>query len=120
MFHMPHAMLGTLCSLDTACTQKHRHMLGSPKYLNMTYMVATLVLALLACNTRVTIVCDRFIKTISTYCHELLGFEGKNCEVDINECESNPCKNNGTCVDEINDYKCTCKAGFVGKSCEVN
>ena len=54
------------------------------------------------------------------YYHIFLGFEGKNCEVDINECEPNPCNNNGTCVDEINDYKCTCKAGFVGKSCEVN
>ena len=51
---------------------------------------------------------------------QYLGFEGRNCEVDINECESNPCKNNGTCVDEINDYNCTCKDGFVGKSCEVN
>lgn len=24
---------------------------------------------------------------------------GKNCEIDINECESNPCQFNGTCLE---------------------
>lgn len=25
------------------------------------------------------------------------GFTGKNCEIEINECDSNPCKNGGSC-----------------------
>ena len=25
--------------------------------------------------------------------------------------------NNGTCIDGVNDYKCTCVPGFVGKNC---
>lgn len=33
------------------------------------------------------------------------GFTGPNCEIEINECESNPCER-GDCVDEINNYRC--------------
>ena len=39
--------------------------------------------------------------------------------VDINECESRPCKNGGTCQNLINDYSCTCAPGYSGKSCET-
>ena len=37
---------------------------------------------------------------------------------DIDDCVSNPCKFNGTCVDEIADYTCDCVEGFRGKNCE--
>ena len=30
----------------------------------------------------------------------------------------NPCLNNGTCENGVNDYKCTCMNGFVGKTCD--
>ncbi|KAL0622176.1 hypothetical protein AAY473_005764, partial [Plecturocebus cupreus] len=30
------------------------------------------------------------------------GFSGSLCEIEINECSSEPCKNNGTCVDLTN------------------
>lgn len=36
---------------------------------------------------------------------------------DVDECLSQPCKNNGTCVDLINDYKCLCVDGFNGTNC---
>ena len=36
---------------------------------------------------------------------------------DIDECKSSPCKNNGTCNDDINSYTCTCLAGFAGQDC---
>ena len=39
--------------------------------------------------------------------------------IDINECESRPCKNGGTCKNLINDYSCTCALGYSGKSCET-
>nr|CAB3233619.1 protein crumbs [Phallusia mammillata] len=35
-------------------------------------------------------------------------------------CSSDPCKNDGTCVDEFNVYKCTCRQGFTTKNCDVN
>ena len=36
---------------------------------------------------------------------------------DTDDCYPNPCLNNGTCIDGVNDYKCTCVYGFVGKNC---
>ncbi|KAF3848620.1 hypothetical protein F7725_015117 [Dissostichus mawsoni] len=41
------------------------------------------------------------------------GFAGENCSVNIDECESEPCQNGGTCEDQINGYTCTCAQGFL-------
>ena len=37
---------------------------------------------------------------------------------DTNECESNPCQNNGICVDYINKYVCFCTQKYFGANCE--
>ena len=37
---------------------------------------------------------------------------------DINECASNPCKNGGTCTDQINGFTCECSPGYTGTECE--
>ena len=36
---------------------------------------------------------------------------------DIDDCDSYPCENNATCVDEVNDYTCNCTVGYFGKNC---
>ena len=36
---------------------------------------------------------------------------------DTDDCYPNPCLNNGTCTDGLNDYNCTCVPGFVGRNC---
>ena len=36
---------------------------------------------------------------------------------DTDDCYPNPCLNNGTCTDGVNDYNCTCVPDFVGKNC---
>ena len=50
----------------------------------------------------------------------VLGYTGRNCEVDINECSSNPCLNHGTCSDLIGNYSCNCVLGYTGRNCEVD
>ena len=45
---------------------------------------------------------------------------GTNCETNIDECASNPCQNNATCLDGINNFTCDCQLGFTGPLCEEN
>lgn len=42
------------------------------------------------------------------------GFEGENCEVNIDDCEDNDCENNSTCVDGVNNYTCLCPPEYTG------
>ena len=39
---------------------------------------------------------------------------------DINDCESNPCRNGGTCIDGVNSYACICSGGWEGAHCETS
>ncbi|XP_060567440.1 uncharacterized protein LOC132726185, partial [Ruditapes philippinarum] len=47
------------------------------------------------------------------------GYIGTVCEIDINECASNPCKNGATCVDRVNSYQCQCSPGYIGTNCDA-
>lgn len=51
-------------------------------------------------------------------CLCVTGVTGKNCEIDINECESSPCFS-GTCRDGIGRYSCECDDGYEGEHCEI-
>jgi len=37
--------------------------------------------------------------------------------IDTNECVSHPCRNGGTCTDQVNGYNCSCVEGFEGTRC---
>ena len=39
--------------------------------------------------------------------------------LDINECDSDPCKNGGTCTDLINGFECLCAVGYTGYNCDI-
>lgn len=47
-------------------------------------------------------------------------YPGLNCEENINECETNPCRNGAECVDGVNKYTCLCPEGFEGDRCQIN
>ena len=40
---------------------------------------------------------------------------GDTCEVNIDDCFDGACQNEGTCVDGVNMYTCSCVAGYTGK-----
>ncbi|XP_035263180.1 protein jagged-1a isoform X3 [Anguilla anguilla] len=48
------------------------------------------------------------------------GFIGTYCHENINDCESNPCRNGGTCIDKVGVYQCICGDGWEGVHCETN
>uniref|UniRef100_A0AAQ6ADV3 Notch receptor 3 n=1 Tax=Amphiprion ocellaris TaxID=80972 RepID=A0AAQ6ADV3_AMPOC len=59
-------------------------------------------------------VCDFSLK----FC--LLGYMGTYCEIDVDDCESNPCVNDGICRDMVNGFTCTCQPGFTGTMCQID
>lgn len=44
----------------------------------------------------------------------LSGFEGHNCEINIDDCPDHMCMNGGTCVDGVNTYNCQCPPEWTG------
>ena len=38
---------------------------------------------------------------------------------DINECNSDPCMNNGMCGDLVNSFSCNCTDGYNGSMCNI-
>eukprot|EP00912_Choanoflagellata_sp_UC4_P001279 UC4_evm1s800 len=48
------------------------------------------------------------------------GYEGVNCEIDIDECSSNPCSAQSKCIDMVDSYRCECDIGYEGNHCETD
>ena len=36
----------------------------------------------------------------------------------IDNCQSSPCQNAGTCTNDVNKYTCTCQPGYTGANCQ--
>merc|ERR1711865_392501 len=72
-----------------------------------------------------------YISEISASCTVFESDDSKtlsgNCDVDVNECASKPCKNGATCSQSttesqvsIDTYQCTCVAGYSNGWCEYD
>jgi len=46
-----------------------------------------------------------------------IGFIGATCEVNVNDCDPDPC-DNGTCTDGANSYQCECEPDYQGPECQ--
>ncbi|KAF7994935.1 hypothetical protein HCN44_004407 [Aphidius gifuensis] len=62
------------------------------------------------------------VTTFSCKCPQ--GFTGSKeaylCDMEVNLCYSNPCKNNGTCHRKESGYTCVCPPLYTGANCEVS
>ena len=43
------------------------------------------------------------------------GYRGHSCDMEIDECGSDPCQNGGHCTDHVANYTCACPQGTSGK-----
>lgn len=53
-------------------------------------------------------------------CVCLKGWSGIECQYDINECDFQPCKHGGICINSNGDYNCICDIGWSGANCELD
>ncbi len=63
----------------------------------------------------------RCLDLVASYsCDCLLGWNGENCGLNIDECASQPCGNStfGTCLDHVANYTCSCVEGWAGDNCD--
>ncbi|XP_041369439.1 protein crumbs-like isoform X2 [Gigantopelta aegis] len=63
--------------------------------------------------------CEDLIADYQCVCQHGYTGEATSCS-DIDECLSEPCRNNGTCDNRENHFVCNCPAGFNGTMCENN
>jgi hypothetical protein len=54
------------------------------------------------------------------HCECPTGYNGTNCDEDINECDPDPCQNGGACLTVDDSYMCACPPGYSGTNCEID
>lgn len=83
-----------------------------------THPVVTGCLQLNACNSNPCLHGGHCEDTYSSHhCTCPVGWSGAHCELDIDECLSNPCIH-GNCSDRVAGYRCRCEPGYTGVNCE--
>ena len=120
----PPGFLGPTCSEDIRdpcsempCQNGNCSKLSSTSYICVCDPDYTGMLECTLIDNCINVYCGngRCVDGVNSYmcdCDE--GFEGPSCEVNINDCEPNPCQQNATCIDLINDYLCNCPDGYSG------
>jgi hypothetical protein len=52
------------------------------------------------------------------FCNCSIGYEGYNCEIEVNACLPNPCQNNATCINHHTNFSCICIENYSGRYCQ--
>ena len=63
-------------------------------------------------------ICVAHRKKLSNFLLATLGFAGDTCEVVLEQCDTNPCRNDALCYVVDDEYRCYCVPDFHGKRCE--
>ena len=67
---------------------------------------------------------SKYTNCINYYANVIIYLNIKNSIVDsennIDDCDPNPCINNGTCTDGVDSFTCNCVNGFTGVNCTTN
>ena len=101
----------TIPLLTENANSMHNYALAISKFCKISFNT----ISLLECPCRFTLNVYHYVWIwIFYYCHFL---PCPFLSSDTDDCYPNPCLNNGTCADGVNDYNCTCVPGFVGKNC---
>jgi len=48
------------------------------------------------------------------------GWDGRNCQHNVDDCAPNPCQHGGVCTDSPGSYTCACQPGYEGTNCQIN
>ena len=51
-------------------------------------------------------------------CNCDINWGGRHCEINLNACDSNPCKNEAKCENLFGNFTCTCLEGYYGERCQ--
>ena len=74
----------------------------------------------MSCDCKNNGTCDT--KTWTCQCPSQ--WTGLDCSLDVNECLSQPCLNNGTCKEipaiDGGGFNCSCQKNFAGNRCETD
>ena len=85
--------------------------------LMMKYYLSSCSVCLSVC----IVACLALALTLSIYIHSMhiYIYIYISVLIEINECESSPCLNGASCVDNINRYSCSCLVGYTDPECST-
>ena len=66
-------------------------------------------------NPSLTVQLTNFAAGFTCSCRA--GFTGVDCDVNLDDCVGDPCKNGATCVDGVQSHVCVCASGYTGTEC---
>ncbi len=53
-------------------------------------------------------------------CQCEIGTTGEHCEINFDDCFSNPCLHDAPCIDDVQGFNCACPEGTAGPDCSFN